>query len=227
VALGYDEEDVPPAGAERNPTSFLLTELGAEVLHSDLSASVQPASRSLVVQPNFQVLLMEPYMPALYWLARFAALDQVGRVSRFTFTREALARGLASGATIDEVLAFLEHHCQKALPQNVVFTLRDWARQVREAAFAPPEPRLIEVADEKTAGEMVKSPKLRAFRLRLAGPRAVAVPPETSLRDLWRALERSGYAKFLSGLEELVAAATGLPTGTRPRRPKISAATGA
>ena len=159
-------------------------------------------------------------MPALYWLARFATLEQIGRVSRFTLTREALARGLAGGGTIDEIIAFLERHCQKALPQNIVFTLRDWARQAHEAACAPAEPRVIEVADEKTAGEMVTSPKLRAFRLRLAGPRAVAVPPEISLRDLWRALERLGYAKFLSGIEELVAAAASFQSGARPRRPK-------
>ncbi len=227
VSLGYEGDDVPLSGEERNPTSFMLTELGAEVLHSDLSASMQPASRSLVVQPNFQVLLMEPYVPALYWLTRFATLDQIGRVSRFTFTREALSHGLAAGGSIDEIVAFLDRHCQKALPQNVIFTLRDWARQAHEAAFSPTEPRVLEVSDEKMAGEMVASPKLRAFRLRLAGPRAVAVPPEISLRDLWRALERLGYAKFLSGIEELVAAAASLQQNARPRRPKISAATGA
>ena len=226
VALGYEGENVPPAGEERNPTSFMLTDLGAEVLHSDLSASEQPASRSLVVQPNFQVLLMEPYVPALYWLTRFAALEQIGRVSRFTFTREALARGLAAGGTIDEIVDFLERHCQKSLPQNVVFTLHDWARQAAAAALAPVAARVIEVKDEKTAGELVASPKLSAFRLRLAGPRAVAIPPETSLRDLWRALERLGYAKFLYGIEELMAAAASLQSSARPRRPKIGAVTG-
>src|SRR5262249_13391879 len=215
IALGYDGDTVPSADATVNPTSFMLTELGAEVLHSDLSASQQPSPRALVVQPNFQVLLMEPYIPALYWLARFAALDQIGRVSRFTLTREALARGLLAGASIEEVVAFLERHCQKALPQNVIFTLRDWARQTRDGALAQPAPRLFEAASEKVAGELVASPKLRAFRLRLAGPRAVLVPPETSLRDLWHALERLGYAKFLSGLEEVMTAASNT---LQPRR---------
>jgi hypothetical protein len=216
VALGYEGDGVPGPEERRNPTAFQVTELGAEVLHSELSASDQPSSHALVVQPNFEVLLMEPYVPALYWLVRFAALEQVGRVSRFTLTREALAHGLAAGGSIDEAVAFLERHCQKALPQNVLFTLRDWARQAREASLAQPVPRLIEVANEKVAGELVASPKLRAFRLRLAGPRAVAIPPEASLRDLWRAIERLGYARFLSGLEELVAAAAGLQPRRRP-----------
>ena len=114
---------------------------------------------------------------------------------------------------MDEVVAFLERHSQKALPQNVVYTLRDWARQAKEA----PQARVLEVASEALAGEIVTSPKLRAFRLRRAGPRAVAVPPEASLRDLWRTLERLGYAKFLSGLEEFVSAAAGMPA-RRTRR---------
>ena len=208
VALGYDRESVPSASERVNPDYFMVTELGAEVLTSDLSASQQPSPKALVVQPNFQVFVMEPHMPALYWLVRYAALDQVGRVSRFTLTREALARGLTSGASIEEVLAFLQNHSQKPLPQNVVYTLHDWARQAKEAA-AQPKITLLEVNDEALAGELVTSPKLRAFQLRRVGPRKVAVPPEASLRDLRRALERLGYAqKLLSGFEDLVAAAT-------------------
>lgn len=218
VTLGYDRETVPAPTESVNPDAFMLTELGAEVLHSDLSASQQPSSRALVVQPNFQVLLMEPYMPALYWLVRYAALEQIGRVSRFTLTREALADGLRQGGTIDEIIAFLELHSQKALPQNVLYTLRDWARQYKEASQPPQSMRLIEVHDEALVDELVTSPKLRAFRLRQVGPKAVAVPPETSLGDLRRALERLGYAKLLNsltGLEEMVVSAA---TTLRPRR---------
>jgi hypothetical protein len=218
VALGYDRESVPAPGENVNPDYFMLTELGAEVLTSDLSASQQPSSKALVVQPNFQVLLMEPYMPALYWLVRHAALEQAGRVSRFTLTREALSHGLRQGTSIESVIAFLEAHSQKPLPQNVVYTLHDWARQHKEAAS--PKVTLLEVQDEALAGELVTEPRLRAFQLSRVGPRAVAVPPETSLRDLRRALERLGYAKLLSGLEDLVAAAT-----TRRRSPRTARAT--
>jgi hypothetical protein len=218
VALGYDRESVPAPGENVNPDYFMLTELGAEVLTSDLSASQQPSSKALVVQPNFQVLLMEPYMPALYWLVRHAALEQAGRVSRFTLTREALSHGLRQGTSIESVIAFLEAHSQKTLPQNVVYTLHDWARQHKEAAS--PKVTLLEVQDEALAGELVTEPRLRAFQLSRVGPRAVAVPPETSLRDLRRALERLGYAKLLSGLEDLVAAAT-----TRRRSPRTARAT--
>lgn len=210
VALGYDREQVPGGDENVNPDAFMLTSLGAEVLTSELSAREQPSTRSLVVQPNFEVLLMEPHMPTLYWLEQFAVLGQVGRVSRFTLTGEALRRGLALGGTIDEVVCFLETHASKQLPQNVIYTLRDWARQ----EVAVPQPvALLEFGDDEIAGEMVTSPKLQAFRLRRVGPRKVAVLPQPSLRELRRALETLGYAqRLLSGFEELVAAATTLPS---------------
>jgi hypothetical protein len=47
------------------------------------------------------------------------------------------------------------------------------------------------------------------------------VPPETSLRDLWHALERLGYATVLGGLEDFVAAAT---TSLKPSRRRRSMA---
>lgn len=226
VALGYDRDSVPAVSENVNPEYFMLTELGAEVMASELSASSQPSSRALVVQPNFQVLLMEPYMPALYWLVQYASLEQIGRVSRFVLTRDALAQGLRAGGNIEEAIAFLERHSAKALPQNVVYTLHDWARQSRETE--QPRITLLEVNDEALAGELVTSPKLRAFRLRLVGPRKVAVPPETSLRDLGRALERLGYAqKLLNGVEDLVAAATTRRRSSRSRGASTPAMKGA
>ena len=200
----------------------MLTELGAEVLAGEQSASEMLSPRALVVQPNFQVLLMEPYMPAIYWLVRFASLEQMGRVSRFTLTREALQRGMADGTPIDDVLRFLQTHSQKSLPQNVIYTLRDWARQSQTHEAPQPRITLLEVNDEALAGELVTSPKLRAFRLRRVGPKSVAVPPETSLSDLHRTLTRLGYAKKLrSGLEDLVAAT--LPARRRTRRADATA----
>ena len=221
VTLGYEGDAAPGVHDNVNPTRFMLTELGAEALKSDLSARDQPAKRSLVVQPNFQALLMEPYMPALYWLARFATLEQVGRVSRFTLTREALQRGLESGLSIDEMIAFLEEHAKKALPQNIIYTLRDWARQYQEQArLAPPPVVTLEAADERLAREIVTDPRLRAFQLERVGPRGVAIPPNARLRELRRALERNGYAqRLLSGFEELVAACAALPA-TRTRSAK-------
>ncbi|HEX8732841.1 MAG TPA: helicase-associated domain-containing protein, partial [Ktedonobacterales bacterium] len=177
----------------------------------ELSASQQPSPRSLIIQPNFQVFLMEPHMPALFWLARHASMEQIGRVSRFTFTRETLWRGLSrpGGDSIDAVIGFLERHSQKALPQNVIYTLRDWERQLHESHEEGKGAFVLKFKDESVVDRVLRSNRLKAFRLRRVDARSVVAPPEISLGDLRGALEHLGYAKtLLSGLEELVAPAT-------------------
>ena len=219
VALGYDREAPPAAHEHVNPDAFMLTELGYEALHGELGASQQPSPRSLIVQPNFQAFLMEPHMPALFWLVRYASMEQIGRVSRFTLTREALQNGLnrqGPDATIDEVIAFLESHNQKALPQNVIYTLRDWARQLRESRQPESSARVLKFKDETVVDRILRSHRLKVFRLRRVDSRSVVAPPEISLCDLRGALERLGYAKkLLGGLEELVAPAAVNAAGGR------------
>ncbi|HEX9036796.1 MAG TPA: helicase-associated domain-containing protein [Ktedonobacterales bacterium] len=207
VSLGYDRDAPPTSSEDVNPDAFALTELGYEALTSELSASVQTSPRSLVVQPNYQVILLEPHMPTLYWLARHANLEQVGRASRFTFTKESLLRGLELGSTIEDVVRFLETHSNKSLPQNVIFMLRDWAKQ--QTAPAPPVPTLVlEFHDERVTDLVITSPKLKAFNLRRVGPKKVIAPSEISPVTLWQALHRHGFGKRLkSGLEDFAAAA--------------------
>jgi hypothetical protein len=219
VALGYDCDTPPSAHENINPDAFMLTELGYEALTSELSASQQPSPRSLIVQPNFQAILLEPHMPALYWLARHATLEQVGRASRFVFTRESIQRGITSGSTIDEIVRFLETHSNKALPQNVIYTLRDWARQ-RQTDQAESPSLVLEFHDEQVTEQVITSPKLKAYNLRRIGPRFVTAPSEISPHSLWRALERHGFGKRLkSGLDEIVAAARNRKSSstTRPK----------
>ncbi len=229
VALGYQRERPPAPNETINPDAFMLTELGAAALGIETptpeptatlagSTSMQswPASccppkatglaspacaQPLIIQPNFEVLVMEPCMPALYTLPRYAVIEQIGRVSRFILTREALLRGLSSGLSLDEILAFLEQHSQKGLPQNIAYTLRDWARQYKEVRVS--RVLLLDVGDDELAAQLAGSSKLAALGLRRLGPTALAVPGDTNVRDLRRMLKKLGVAvKFGSDLEE-------------------------
>jgi hypothetical protein len=192
VALGYDCDTLPATRAERNPDAICLTELGVEVLKGDLGLAQTPTEQPLVMQPNFEIVLLEPHMPALYWLVRFAQPEQIGRSSRFKVTREALLRSMTDGTTVDDLLAFLARHSQKALPQNVIYTLNDWARQYKATRLS--RVVLIEVDDEALATELCESPKLRELGLRRVGPLALATPEGAAVRAVRRAIERAGYA---------------------------------
>ncbi len=230
LALGYQRDTPLAPTEDANPDAFMLTELGATALGlctpteasgsrngtvaleklgqtvplSTASQAEAPeqaiCKRPLIVQPNFEVLVMEPCISAIYRLPRYAVPVQIGQVSRFILTREALLRGLSGGLTLDDILAYLEQNSQKALPQNIAYTLRDWARQYKEARVA--QLIVLELSDEKLTDQLLSTPKIAALGLRRLGPCALVAPADANLRELRRALEKLGVAvKFGGGLD--------------------------
>jgi predicted transcriptional regulator len=204
VALGYDRPVLPQPGEAVNPDAFMVTELGAAVIHGNCPVQTTGPRVPLLVQPNFDVIVMEADMAALYRLIRFAAPVQIGRVSRFSITKDTLLRGLAQGLSLDEVLAFLQAGSQKPVPQNVIYTLRDWSRQYKEATISTVT--LVEVADADLADELCRTGRLANLGLRRLGPCAIALPGTITMREVQRLLEKIGYATKLNGMVETASA---------------------
>ncbi len=201
VTLGYHESD---AKKPINPDAFMLTDFGARVLSTNAeSAPTVPADpmsnghRSLVVQPNFELLLLQPDLPTLYSLLPFAQVNQVGIVSRLTLTRPSLLRGLEADMHVEQILRVLEEHSQKEIPQNVEYTLHDWARLYKDVKIA--QVVLLEVSSEALADEICASSKLQAFGLRKLGPCAIAARGEVSVQELRRTLDKEGIVVRISG----------------------------
>ncbi len=153
--------------------------------------------RSLVVQPNFELLLLQPDLPTLYSLLPFAQVNQVGIVSSLTLTRPSLLRGLEADMHVEQILRVLEEHSQKEIPQNVEYTLRDWARLYKDVKIA--QVVLLEVSSEALADEICASSKLQAFGLRRLGPCAIAARGEVSVQELRRTLDKEGIVVRISG----------------------------
>jgi Helicase conserved C-terminal domain len=130
-------------------------------------------------------------------LLPFAQIDQVGVVSRLTLTRNSLLRGLEAGKNIEQILQILERRSQKELPQNVVYTLRDWTRLYKEVNIS--QVLLLEAPSETLANEIFSSPKLKAFGLRRLAPCIIAVSSDVGLQELRRTLDKEGIVVRISG----------------------------
>lgn len=163
-------------------------------------SSAPPAERprTLIVQPTFELLIMQPDMPTLYSLLPFALVNSLGNVSRLTLTRASILRGLEWKLTIDEMLQLLESLSQKAMPQNVDYTLRDWARAYRAVEIS--QVILLEVESEAHANDLLASSKLKEFNLRRLGPTVLAMSNEANVQNLQRALEKEGIVVHFSGV---------------------------
>ncbi|MCL6453815.1 MAG: helicase-associated domain-containing protein [Alicyclobacillus sp.] len=117
---------------EMNQTWFQTTNLGQQLLTPD---NLQPASedlretrRVLIVQPNFDVFVTADQPRVTAELAAFADLRQSGVLQTYRLSRDSVARGLASGRSIDEWLTFLHTHAQAPVPGNVERMLKEWGR---------------------------------------------------------------------------------------------------
>lgn len=201
VSLGYEERE--KEGEPRNPSAFMLTELGEQVISyakrgiGQQETEQYASGKTLIVQPNFELLLLQPDMPTLYSLLPFAQVNQVGRVSRLTLTKNSLLRGLEMGRNIDQILRTLEEHSQKELPQNVLYTLNDWARNYKEVHIT--QVFLVEAPSESMANDMALSEKLKSFGLRRLGPCVFAVSNDVNVQDLRRVLEKESIVARVAG----------------------------
>jgi hypothetical protein len=204
IALGF--EVAPTQDKHPNPTTFMLSDMATSLFSMpELQVQASPESnnghtdnqRYLIVQPSFELLLMHPHLPTLYSILPFTQVNQIGVASRLTLTRAALLRGMAAGHRIEQVIQTLEECSQKELPQNVTYTLRDWAKQYKETRIS--QALLLEVSSEEIMAQLCASPKFQNFGIRQIAPFTLAVNGDTELRDLRNALDKEGIAPHLTG----------------------------
>jgi hypothetical protein len=209
VSLGYEHGQPrgtftqidPATDRPLNPDAFMLTNLAAAILPTPVeppaSEDTPPGNRTLIVQPNFELLLLQPDFPTLYSLLPVAQVNQVGKVSRLTLTRNSLLRGLLAAKNVEQVLHILEEHSQKEIPQNVAYTLRDWGKLYKEASIS--QVLLLEVESESLANEIFALPKLKSLGLRRLGSCTIAANSGVTFSELRRTLEKEGIVVHING----------------------------
>ena len=111
------------------------------------------------------------------------------RVAAFRLTRSALCEGLQLGLRIEDVMRLLETASTSPLPQNVAFTLRDWAAQFESVRWLRTG-SLLEAPDGATLDRWLTDPEVAAaIDRRIAPTLAVVLLDEPgSLRRRLRTL---------------------------------------
>ncbi len=200
ITLGYQRSHIPGDDEPVNPDAFMLTDLASAVLNTKGEPSYTALAsngRSLIVQPSFELLLLQPDLSTVYSLLPFTQVNQIGMASRLMLTRQSVLRGLEAGCNIEQIIKILEEHSQKELPQNVVYTLRDWTKSYKEVSIS--QVLLIDVPSEAIADEISSSSKFKALGLRRVGSCSIAVDSDTTLQKLRSALEKEGIFVRISG----------------------------
>ena len=124
VDLGYDSGG--------RPVAVKLTRIGAKLLGmTDPGDEEGPVIGNLVVTPDFEVVMFPTGDDAelIHDLDRFCKREKVGHLIHFRVTEKAVLRALSEGMFQSRILATLERNSRTPVPQNVIYTIRDWGRR--------------------------------------------------------------------------------------------------
>ena len=183
--------DVATSGHGDKPTAFRLTRLGTLLLGLAKAQIAEPANEPIVVQANFEIV--SPHeIPAqvLYKLQQVAQLSKRDKASIYSLSQDAIWRHLQGGGDIERVIVFLETAAGRPLPQNVAYTLREWASKHGQLTIE--QATLLTTASEALMSELRSSKKV-------ALPLADSISPVTvTLREgevagLVQRLKSAGY----------------------------------
>lgn len=174
--LGVSETDEPSSDGE--PQRFRLTTLGQHImLGAPLLLDQTPVTSRVIVQPSFEVVVVDATnnWSLLAQLDVFAERRALDRAATFQLTQPALLRGLDQGWTGQRVIETLEAACGTPLPQNVRYSLEEWAA-LYEALTVHEAATLLEADTPAQLKRWLADPELASLLGRRLSATAVLVP---------------------------------------------------
>ena len=168
-----------------------LSGLGRSLLTgAETTDDVTPEDQ-FFVQPNFELLVPSRIDTAVLWrLEEIADLEKPDWMMAYRVTRQSVYRALRLGRRASDIIRLLEEHSRNDLPQNVAFSVSDWASAYGRIKFAA---AFTMQCDSSTlADELMASRSVREFILGRLSPTVLIVDRER-FDDLLQALETEGY----------------------------------
>jgi len=92
----------------------------------------EPTGKPLVVNPDFEVILFPDgdVNEVAHRLDRFASRTKSDEVQHYRISKDAVERAVVKGMAAEEILEFLELYSRVGVPQNVAYSIREWASRV-------------------------------------------------------------------------------------------------
>lgn len=111
------------------PVALRLSKLGAEVLETEPATRVGGTRSTVIVNPDFEILLFpgDDVHDVVHEFDRFAKRLKSDHVHQFKLDRETVLAGIADGLEVRQIVQELTDRARAPIPQNVLYTLEDWA----------------------------------------------------------------------------------------------------
>jgi hypothetical protein len=186
VDLGYDEA--------RRPVAMRLTSSGARLfgLEQPATPGVQRVG-SVVVTPDFEVVLFPTGDDAelVHDLDRFCVREKHGSLLHFRIQQESVTRALKEGMGVSDIQRVLEDHSRTPVPQNVLFSIGDWA--LRAGLMRLSEDLVLVCEEPEVLRRFQQDPGTRKYVAELLDERSLRLKGRATPRRLQSLLSELGY----------------------------------
>mgnify|MGYP000362653486 CR=1 FL=1 len=170
---------------------FQLLPLGGYLICGGRPPELTTERAQITVQPDYELFVSPGISLADRWqIEKVADLISSDRVLRYRISRESVYRGLKWGSTPQSLIAFLQNHAVRPLPQNVLHSLEAWSAQYGNIAFA--DGLLLRCQDDSTAQQIKLAPDLARFIRAEISPRDFIISRKNH-KQMIKLLERHGH----------------------------------
>ncbi len=192
VDLGYDK-----AG---RPVAMRLTRTGAKLLGlAGDGPAPTPMIGSLIVTPDFEVVLFPTGDDAelVHELDRFCVRESQGETLHFRINEKSVQRALSEGMYLGRILTTLRNQSRTPVPQNVLFSIRDWSNR---AGLLVLDANLVLRGEEaETLRRFQQDAGVKSFVREVLDPHRLQLKSRYAPRRLHSLLREFGYLVELDG----------------------------
>jgi hypothetical protein len=186
VDLGYDR-----AG---RPVALRLTRIGARLIGVvDGAPETEPRTGSLVVTPDFEVVLFPTGDDGelIHDLDRFCAREKLESLLHFRITERTVHRALSEGMFLKRMVGTLENHSRTPVPQNVLYSIRDWAAQAGLLRLSADY--IVRAEDPEVARRFQQDPGVKPMLAAVIDERTAKLRQHGTPRRMQSLLRELGY----------------------------------
>lgn len=179
------------AESEGKVSAMRLTPLGAKALGLEVPEGDDVTAAPLVVNPDFEIILFPDgkSYDLITELDRFAERRSSDSAYRYKLTEASIEKAVAEGLEPASILRTLSEHCRVEVPQNVIYSIGQWAGKVKFVSQSVVS--LVRGRTKEVIDRILHDERLRPHVLERVSPTALIVS---------RALQRDELAALLEPL---------------------------
>jgi hypothetical protein len=173
------------------PVAMRLTSLGAKALGLEI-AEGEGSAAPLIVNPDFEIILFPDgsSYDLITELDRFAERMASDSAYRYRLTAASIEKAVAEGLEPSAILKTLSEHCRVEVPQNVIYSIGQWAGKVKFVRQTVVN--LVRGRNKEVIDRILHNEALRPHVLERLSPTAVLLSRNLPRDDFAQLLESVG-----------------------------------